>query len=208
MKRFLILAVLLAPATAFAQTQEANAVSGSIAGSESTSGAINSGVSQGITINYPDVPETQTFKYDQSGGYKLHTTAAAVAPALTTTLTETCMGSASVGVAVTGWGVSGGKTYVDEECVRRLHSRELRAMGFLAASAELMCGNEEVAAAMDRAGTPCGGLKQGQHGIVQVKSPPAPAAVDVRTDRHNTVGHDREGRTVMVDVVGNGFWTH
>ena len=202
MKKVLVFLLALTPATVFAQTQEATAVSGSISGSQSQSGAINSGVSQGITINYPDQPETQTYKQDYSGNYKIDTTAAAVAPALTTTLTETCMGSASVGVAVTGWGVSGGKTYVDEECVRRLHSRELRSMGFLAASAELMCGNEDVAAAMERAGTPCGGLKQAGHGIVEVTSPPAPRKVDVRSEAHNVVGHDTAGRTRLV------MWEH
>ena len=202
MKKVLVFLLALTPATVFAQTQEATAVSGSISGSQSQSGAINSGVSQGITINYPEQPAVQQYKQDYSGNYKIDTTAAAVAPALTQSLNDVCLGSASVGVAVTGWGVSGGKTYQDEDCVRRLDARELRAQGFAAAAASLMCQDENVAAAMEAAGTPCGSIKQGQHGIIMVKSPPAPDPVEVRTELHTVVGHDTAGRTRIT------MWEH
>lgn len=75
----------------------------------------------------------------------------AVAPALTTTLSETCMGSTSGGVSGSGFGLSFGSTWTDSECVRRLNARELRSMGFGIAGKELMCDNDEVRAAFERA---------------------------------------------------------
>lgn len=84
----------------------------------------------------------------------------AVAPALTTTLSETCMGSTSVGGSGAGFGFSIGSTWRDEACVRRLDARELRAMGagaeprtqalFALAGKERMCADDEVRAAFER----------------------------------------------------------
>ncbi len=77
------------------------------------------------------------------------------APALTTTLTETCMGSTSGGVSIAGIGVSGGTTWSDAECINRLNARELRAMGETAAAKEVLCENPAVRAAFQKVGKPC-----------------------------------------------------
>jgi len=74
----------------------------------------------------------------------------AVAPALTTTLSETCMGSTSAGASGSGFGLSFGSTWTDDECVRRLNAREVRSMGFALAAKELMCDNDDVRAAFER----------------------------------------------------------
>lgn len=85
---------------------------------------------------------------------------AVVAPSLTTTLSETCMGSTSMGVAGAGFGVSFGSTWKDEACVRRLDSRELRSFGsglapndailFHFAAKERMCADPKIRQAFER----------------------------------------------------------
>jgi len=90
-----------------------------------------------------------------SGEYKLKNTPNVSAPALTTTMTETCMGSTSVGGAVPGFGLSFGTTWRDAACVRRLDARQLSALGYNLGAKELMCDSDAVREALARAGTPC-----------------------------------------------------
>lgn len=80
-----------------------------------------------------------------------------MAPALTTTLTETCMGSTSVGVGWSGAGFSFGTTWRDSACVRRLDARQISSIhpNFAIAAKELMCDSDAVFAAFKRAGLPC-----------------------------------------------------
>lgn len=150
MKKTIIIALLTASVGAFAggpsvnSVSESNSQAGAVAGAQS--GASQN--SQAVNFNNPGVVRYK-------GGYDLKNVPDAVAPGLTTTLTETCMGSSSVGGSGVGFGVSIGSTWRDEECVRRLHARELKAMGQPAAGVELLCGNPEVWAAMESAGTPC-----------------------------------------------------
>ncbi len=75
----------------------------------------------------------------------------AIAPGLTTTLTETCMGSTTGAFAISGLGLSGGTTWTDEACVRRLDARELGSQGAKAASLERMCEDPSNRAAILRA---------------------------------------------------------
>jgi hypothetical protein len=85
---------------------------------------------------------------------------AVVAPSLTTTLSETCMGSTSMGIAGAGFGISFGSTWKDDACVRRLDSRELRSFGaglapndailFHFAAKERMCADPKIRAAFER----------------------------------------------------------
>ena len=82
---------------------------------------------------------------------------AAIAPALTTTLTETCMGSTSIGAGFSGGSVSFGTTWRDSACVRRLDAREIKSIhpNFAVVAKELMCDSDKVYAAFKRAGIPC-----------------------------------------------------
>jgi hypothetical protein len=94
-----------------------------------------------------------TTKY--SGGYDLNNVPAVTAPNLTTTLTETCMGSSSVGGAGAGFGFSFGTTWRDTACVRRLDARQVHSLGDAQAAKEVMCESESVKAAFARVGRPC-----------------------------------------------------
>jgi hypothetical protein len=80
------------------------------------------------------------------------------APGLTTTLTETCMGSSSGGGAVAGFGLTFGSTWKDIECVNRLNSREVKSLpvpGAAMAAKEILCANAEVRASFKNVGEPC-----------------------------------------------------
>ena len=79
----------------------------------------------------------------------------AIAPSLTTTLTETCMGSTSLGAGMSGGSVVFGTTWEDEACVRRLDARELKSIGDAEASKELMCSSKAVRKAFKSVGRPC-----------------------------------------------------
>jgi len=79
----------------------------------------------------------------------------AVAPALTTTFSETCMGSTSAGAGFAGGAVSVGSTWEDEACIRRLDAREIKSLGDAEAAKELLCGSKEVREAFKRVGRPC-----------------------------------------------------
>lgn len=122
------------------QTQSTSSSSTS---NQSTSAS--QGNSQNITFNSPNkVKET------------LNTTPVIAAPSLTTTLTETCLGSATGGLSVVGFGMTGGKTYVDKACVRRLNAREIaQTLGDRDAAREIMCGDAEVNAAYKALGRAC-----------------------------------------------------
>ena len=120
------------------------AVANPVANASANSGAANAANQQ--TINTTNtVPEHQT----------IETAPPIVAPQLTTTLTETCMGSTSVGVSVLGWGATGGTTWNDKECIDRLNARELNAMGYRAEACYVMRSDPVVDAAFNKAGDTC-----------------------------------------------------
>lgn len=79
----------------------------------------------------------------------------AYAPSLSTTLTETCMGSTSGGVGFAGGSVSLGTTWSDDNCVNRLNAREIHSYGDAVLAKEIMCENEVVRKAAIRVGRPC-----------------------------------------------------
>ena len=97
-----------------------------------------------------------TVDYNQSS-YSVRTTPAIAAPSLTTTLSDTCMGSASFGLSITGFGATGGTTMVDQACVRRLDAREFRAMGLTDVALALLCQSDANRRAVEATGHLCPG---------------------------------------------------
>ena len=78
----------------------------------------------------------QTVRYEYSGTQTIKNVPSLAAAPLTSS-NDTCMGSFSAGVAVPGFGVTGGSTYSDEHCRRIKMSRELWNKGMKAASLAL-----------------------------------------------------------------------
>jgi hypothetical protein len=106
----------------------------------------------------------------------------ATAPALTTTLTETCMGSTSAGAGFSGGSFSFGTTWRDTECVNRLNAREIRTYGDVQASKEIMCSNDTVRQAFKNVGRPCF-VDGGVYTVATPVAPVAAAAPVVATDK-------------------------
>lgn len=92
---------------------------------------------------------------DYGGSYTVKNVPSTIAPSLTTTLSDTCMGSVSGGISAVGWGFSGGTTMVDEACVRRLDSREFRAMGMNDVALALLCQSDANRKAVEATGRSC-----------------------------------------------------
>ena len=129
-----------------------------------TSSANNSGNNQNVTINNTGGGSSSSSSSGGNGSgsgsgngtVNLKTVPPVNAPALSTTLTETCMGSSSGGLSLMGFGLSGGSTWKDEECIRRLNARELAVtLKDLDAAKELLCGNPEIHAVYQSLGRPC-----------------------------------------------------
>lgn len=95
---------------------------------------------------------------DYGGTYTVKNVPSTIAPSLTTTLSDTCMGSVSGGISAIGWGLSGGTTMVDEACVRRLDSREFRAMGMNDVALSLLCQSDANRKAVESTGRSCPGI--------------------------------------------------
>jgi outer membrane protein OmpA-like peptidoglycan-associated protein len=86
---------------------------------------------------------------------------------------DTCMGSRSFGFQAMGFGVSFATTWQDRNCRRLKNARQLFALGYPEAAVQLLCMDEEVYAAMQRAGTPCPSVRLVS---LQPEPPPAPEA--------------------------------
>ena len=79
----------------------------------------------------------------------------AYAPGVNSSGTDVCSTGASMGIQTFGLGVSGGKSFRDENCERIKLSRQLDSMGMKVAAVALLCQDPRVFEAMIHAGTPC-----------------------------------------------------
>ncbi len=145
MKTLFKIAAIAALMISFTSSASPDVESNSNSNSDSFSGA-EAGAANGT--NY----QGNTTINQSSKGVKQHKWVPdASAPGLTTTLTETCMGSTTGGFSISGLGLSGGTTWTDAACIRRLDARELGAQGAKAASLERMCEDPKNRAAILRA---------------------------------------------------------
>ena len=79
----------------------------------------------------------------------------AYAPGVNSSGIDVCSTGASMGIQTFGLGVSGGKSFRDENCERIKLSRQLDSMGMKVAAVALLCQDPRVFEAMIHAGTPC-----------------------------------------------------
>ena len=94
---------------------------------------------------------------EYAGTQTVKTNPAIQAPGLTTTLSDTCMGSVSFGFSAPGFGATAGSTLVDQACVRRLDAREFRAMGLTDVALALLCQSDANRRAVEATGHLCPG---------------------------------------------------
>lgn len=77
------------------------------------------------------------------------------APGLNAAGIESCMGSASMGGSVAGFGISFGSTTEDRGCQLRLYARTLYALGHRRAATQILCNDPQVMQALAFEGISC-----------------------------------------------------
>jgi len=147
-----------------------------VAGSQSASGSISGAQAGAVSLSNPQggsgvgVGGTTTISFDNhstSKGSDLSDMVPQVYVApLTNSISDVCFGSGSGGISGAGFGASFAKTYIDDDCVARLDSRELAnravqmnqagatelGLVLLTASFERLCSRPEMYAALARVG--------------------------------------------------------
>jgi hypothetical protein len=141
----IVLAVVLAFASTVAFADVTSTSGSSVSGTTAVGTAAGNATETTVNNNSAPIPSNTQVKMAP----------AIVAPALTTTLTETCLGSVSGGVSILGGGIAAGSTIKDTRCGNRLDARELHSWNEADVAKEIMCGTEEVRAAYKRVGRPC-----------------------------------------------------
>lgn len=113
-------------------------------GSTSASGALAAGNQVNISS-----PATQTINSNSrvSGSTTVKTNPS-LALGLAAAGLETCLGSASGGLSLAGFGAVGGSTYTDEGCQARLDSRTLWSYGLKGAAVARLCSRADMWRAM------------------------------------------------------------
>ncbi len=180
---FSFLVALLLPVAAFAAPLPyTTAQAQSQSQSASQSGAL-AGVNNNLTFTSPSAVNstststnsvtyggTTTSNINTSGTQTLKNVPQVYAPGLTSSLSEVCLGSASGGVAGPGFGVSLGKTVVDDGCERRLDASVMARLGMKEVAFNIMCEDPRVAKATKGTANECPSVKaeqqktaEGQH---------------------------------------------
>ncbi len=156
MLRILVIASVLAIPAGPCLAQSTSTATGSANSSASAvnnAGATAGAISAGGTVSIVNgAPGDSSLRY--KGSYTVHNTPDIVAPGLTAGL-NTCAGSYAAGLAVAGFGLTGGGTTVDEGCERRNMAALLGQMGEGDAAREVLCEDEVVRSAFARVGRPC-----------------------------------------------------
>lgn len=177
--RTLILAAALTPVVlaGTAKLASAQTIGIGLGQSQSSSGA-SAGASavsnNGITFNSPAYVQTK-----QKG--RVATTANGFAPALAASAVNTCLGSWSAGVGITGLGLSGGSTYLEKHCEARMTGTLLAQMGAKQAGLLALCANPIAYDALAASGVRCP-FGSGNHyaAAETVQAQPAPITMTRR----------------------------
>jgi hypothetical protein len=152
-----LLAVFLLAALVNTASADINADSASTATAGSASGAVSQqGQSININSTVPsETKHTQNIRHN-SDTQKIRQNPNVVGQDLITSFSQDlCVGSFAGGGSGAGIGVSFGKTFIDDACVRRRDSTLLHNMGHTEAAKERLCDSLRVYAAMQRVGKPC-----------------------------------------------------
>lgn len=165
MKRLLLAAIVTMAATAPAWAQSSTATTTGVARSSSNSGAFagSGNSSSSLVINNPanttstvnsNVSGTTTSNVNYSGGTRseqvvsgtttVRNAPGIVAPGLSAAGLETCLGSASGGASVVGFGATFGTSVPDPGCNARLDARTLWSIGLKKAAVARLCLSPDI----------------------------------------------------------------
>ena len=115
-----------------------DSTSSATGGSVGAVSATNAGNTQSITLN--EAPELASKTVRSTGTVEVRTVPTAIAPNVYPT--ASCAMSASVGASALGWGVSGGGTKVNEECMMLEGARMFSQLGYLVQGLTLACSTK------------------------------------------------------------------
>ncbi|MCJ2095835.1 hypothetical protein MKK67_25540 [Methylobacterium sp. J-072] len=115
------------------------------------------------------------------GGGSGRNTPSVWAPGLAAAGIESCLGSASVGGAGPGIGVTLGGTLTDKGCNLRLYARTLYSLGHRVAATQILCNDPDVALALAVEGVRClaGSGAETQRAVGFAPSADYPAVADL-----------------------------
>jgi hypothetical protein len=128
---------LVVATTLFGTAHAQTAVSGASAITGSAAGANAGAQGNVINIEASAIPTSVETHGWVSGTTTLRTVPNVIAPNIFPT--APCMGSSSLGVGIVGTGVSGGTSWIAENCEHRENARLLHAMGDVANAKIAMC---------------------------------------------------------------------
>ena len=116
--------------------------------------AIEGGYTSSSTTNFQSGSSSNTTSTSNNSSNIKSAPPTSSAPPLTNGI-DTCAFSLTGGVQSFGFGVSAGKTYVEENCQRIKNARELNTLGMKVSAVALLCQDASVFTSMMSAGTPC-----------------------------------------------------
>jgi len=139
-----LFAIFLALISTYAQAQ--NDVTTSVNGGQSNLLGNNIG-QQTNNTNVTGGSGNATYNSNQSASTtnRLISAPSMYSPGLTAGGSDICLGSISGAGSVLGFGFSGGKTMVDENCVLLKNSQRMAALGFANTAIVMMMQNEQIA---------------------------------------------------------------
>ena len=129
-------------ASAAVATADSTSTATATGGSVGDVSATNAGNTQSMTYN--EAPELATKTVRSAGTLDVRSVPTAIAPNVYPT--ASCAMSASVGASALGWGVSGGGTKVNEECMMLEGARMFSQLGYLVQGLTLACSTKSALA--------------------------------------------------------------
>ena len=117
--------------------------------------AIEGGYTSESTTTYQSGSESTSTTNNTTNSDIKSSPPSAAAPAYNSMTQDVCAVGISGGLQTFGFGVSGGKHVIDENCERLKLARILNDFGMKVAAVAILCQDERVFESMIQAGTPC-----------------------------------------------------
>ena len=117
--------------------------------------AIEGGYSSEATTTYQSGSESTSTTNNTTNSDIRSSPPSASAPSYNSMTQDVCSTGASFGAQTFGFGVSGGKHFIDKNCERLKLARILNDFGMKVAAVAILCQDERVFEAMIQAGTVC-----------------------------------------------------
>jgi len=144
---FLILTLFFCSGKAIAGSTQTNV--------EGSNTAIEGGYTSESTTTYQSGSESTSSTTNTTNSDIKSSPPSAAAPSYNSMTQDVCAVGISGGLQTFGFGVSGGKHVIDENCERLKLARILNDFGMKVAAVAILCQDERVFESMIQAGTPC-----------------------------------------------------